>query len=248
MKSCTTEHKMRAVITFHSVDHLRGPLSYAPATLEAMIDAFAEANIPILPLDQLLNRAETDGVSLTFDDGISTVFDTAMPILSDRKVPAHVFVITSRVGADNRWPGQPAGAAPFKLMDWNQLEAIQRAGFQIEGHTASHPDLRRLGDAEIEAEMDEANALIEKRLGRKPRYFAYPYGYHDARVRSLASKRYAGCFTTVLDFLTATDDPAALPRLDSHYLRSPRLFTHMPSGSVHAYIRFRRALRRLRGH
>ncbi len=138
---------MRAVLTFHSIDDLPGPLSYSPAGLETMIDALAEANIPILPLDELLADEQASGVSLTFDDGISTVFESAMPILRDRKLPAHVFVITKWVGGDNRWPGQPAEATPFKLMDWDQLGAIQDAGFRIEAHTASHPDLRALPDA-----------------------------------------------------------------------------------------------------
>jgi peptidoglycan/xylan/chitin deacetylase (PgdA/CDA1 family) len=239
---------MRAVITFHSIDDRSGPLSYPPAALEAMIDALANSNIPILPLDQLLGNPNAKGVALTFDDGISTVFSTALPILRDREVPAHVFVITNWVGGDNLWPGQPAKATSFKLMDWDQLGAIQAAGFRIEAHTASHPDLRALSEAEIEAEMEESDAAIESHLGRRPQFFAYPYGYHDARVRSLAGKRYKGCFTTRLDYLAASDAPAALPRLDSHYLRSARLVGALPSKSTHAYIGLRRALRRLRGH
>jgi len=239
---------MRAVITFHSIDKLPGPLSYSPAGLEGMIDALLETKIQILPLDELLDNPQADGVSLTFDDGISTVFCTAMPILRDHNVPAHVFVITKWVGGDNRWPGQPADATPFRLMDWDQLAAIQAAGFRIEAHTASHPDLRALSDAEIDVEMEEADALIEKRLGRRPRFFAYPYGYHDARVRSIAGKRYDGSFTTRLDYLSADDEPAALPRLDSHYLRSPRLVSSLPGRPTHAYIGLRRMLRRLRGH
>lgn len=239
---------MRAVITFHSIDEQPGPLSYSPAGLEAMIDALATAHIPILPLDDLLGKPDANGVAFTFDDGISTVFSTAMPILRDRNVPAHVFVITKWVGGDNRWPGQPADAVPFELMDWDQLGAIQAAGFRIEGHTASHPDLRSLPNAEAESEMEEADALIERRLGRRPRYFAYPYGYHDPRLRGLAGKRYDGSFTTKLDYLDAKDEPAALPRLDAHYLRSPRLVGALPSKSAHAYVGLRRALRRLRGH
>jgi peptidoglycan/xylan/chitin deacetylase (PgdA/CDA1 family) len=237
---------MRAVITFHSIDDLPGPLSYFPAGLEAMLDALAEAEIPILPLDRLL--AGENGVSLTFDDGISTVFSTAMPILRERQLPAHVFVITKWVGGDNRWPGQPAESTPFKLMDWSQLEALRSAGFQIEAHTASHPDLRALSDAEIDAEMEEADTQIESRLGRRPRFFAYPYGYHDERVRSLAAKRYDGSFTTKLDYLAVGADLSALPRLDSHYLRSPNLVRGLPGRPAHAYIGLRRALRRLRGH
>jgi peptidoglycan/xylan/chitin deacetylase (PgdA/CDA1 family) len=133
-------------------------------------------------------------------------------------------------------------------MDWDQLAAIQDAGFRIEGHTASHPDLRELSESGMEAEMEEADAAIQSRLGRRPRFFAYPYGHHDARVRAVAAKRYAGSFTTKLDYLDASVDHDAIPRLDAHYLRSPALVRALPGGLAHAYIALRRALRLLRGH
>jgi len=133
-------------------------------------------------------------------------------------------------------------------MDWDQIEMLQAAGFRIEGHTASHPDLRALSDEQIEAEMEEADSAIESRLGRRPRYFAYPYGHHDARVRAVAAKRYAGCFTTKLDYLHASADLDSIPRLDAHYLRSPGLVRALPGKPAHAYIALRRALRRVRGH
>jgi peptidoglycan/xylan/chitin deacetylase (PgdA/CDA1 family) len=239
---------MRAVLTFHSIDDLPGPLSYSPVGLDALLDALAEAEVPVLSLDTLLADQSTHGVALTFDDGIATVFNAAMPILAKRQVPAHVFVITSQVGRDNRWPGQPANATPFKLMDWDQLERLQTSGFGIEAHTASHPDLRKLSGGEIEAEMEEADAAVEDRLGRRPRFFAYPYGLHDSRVRAIAAKRYAGCFTTKLDYLGASTELDAIPRLDAHYLRSPDFVRALPGKRAHAYIALRRALRRLRGH
>jgi peptidoglycan/xylan/chitin deacetylase (PgdA/CDA1 family) len=239
---------MQAVLTFHSIDDLPGPLSYSPAGLDALLDALAEAKIPVLTLDALLGDQKTHGVALTFDDGIATVFSAAMPILAERQAPAHVFVITRQVGRDNRWPGQPANAMPFRLMDWKQLETLQASGFRIEAHTASHPDLRTLSNGEIDAEMKEADGTIEDRLGRRPRYFAYPYGFHDSRVRAVAAQRYAGCFTTKLDYLGASTGPDAIPRLDAHYLRSPDFVRALPGKGAHAYIALRRALRRLRGH
>ena len=247
-KSWASETEMRAVLTFHSIDDLPGPLSYSPAGLERMLDALDESRLPVLDLDELLADPDANGVALTFDDGISTVFKTAMPILAERKLPAHVFVITNWVGGDNRWPGQPDQATPFNLMDWSQLEAIQNSGFRIEAHTASHPDLRKLTDAQIGAEMEEADSAIESRLGRRPRYFAYPYGYYDARVRAIASKRYRGSFTTKLDYLDPGSATDALPRLDTHYLRSPTFVRALAGGPAHAYIALRRALRGLRGY
>jgi peptidoglycan/xylan/chitin deacetylase (PgdA/CDA1 family) len=239
---------MRAVLTFHSIDDLPGPLSYSPADLDGLLDALAEASIPVITLDALLGNQTTHGVALTFDDGISTVFSAAMPILAERQVPAHVFAITRQVGRNNRWPGQPASATPFKLMDWDQLKTLHGSGFTIEAHTASHPDLRTLSDGQIEAEMEEADTAIENRLGRRPRYFAYPYGFHDSRVRAVAARRYAGCFTTKLDYVGASTELDSIPRLDAHYLRSPDFVRVLPGKRAHAYIALRRTLRRLRGH
>ena len=103
---------MRAVLTFHSIDDLPGPLSFSPAGLDALLDALAEAELPVLAWMSFLATGRAHGVALTFDDGISTVFSAAMPILAKRHVPAHVFVITSQVGRNNRWAGQPAKATP----------------------------------------------------------------------------------------------------------------------------------------
>lgn len=239
---------MRAVLTFHSIDDLPGPLSFSPAGLEALLGALEDAELPIMTLEELVGDKNAHGVALTFDDGISTVFSAAMPILKRRQAPAHVFVITGRVGENNRWPGQPADATAFELMDWQQLEAIQEAGFRIEGHTASHPDLRSLGDAQIEAEMEEADEAIESRLGRRPRFFAYPYGFQNKRVRAVAGRRYDGCFTTKLDYVGPSTKTDAIPRLDAHYLRSPALARALAGKPAQTYIALRRALRRLRGH
>ena len=96
-------------------------------------------------------------------------------------------------------------------------------------------------------DREEADALIETRLGRRPRFFAYPYGYHDARVRAVAGTRYNGCFTTRLDYLGLSIKLDALPRLDTHYLRSPALVRGLEGKSAQSYIMLRRALRRLRG-
>jgi peptidoglycan/xylan/chitin deacetylase (PgdA/CDA1 family) len=132
------------------------------------------------------------------------------------------------------------------MLTWDQLAALHAGGVRIEGHTASHPDLRKLTPDQIDAEMAAADTLIEQRLGRRPAYFAYPYGYHDAAVRSAAKRRYAASFTTELAVLGA--EPAErLPRLDSHYLRSPALLKQIEGAPVGLYFKLRYLLRAIRG-
>lgn len=238
---------MRAVITFHAIDEGASPLSFPPRLFRCLLDSLRQAQIPILPLEQLLATRDGHGVALTFDDGMASVFTAARPILAEHAAPATLFLTTGAVGGDNRWPGQPAAAPCFPMLSWAQVEGLHAAGVGVEAHTVRHPDLRRLDDAQIEAELGQADATIAARLGRQPRFLAYPYGLHDARVRALAARRYAGCLTTELRCLDAATEPAAIPRLDSHYLRHPAVMRHLAGTPVAAYLGLRRLIRRLRG-
>ncbi|MFZ5610040.1 MAG: polysaccharide deacetylase family protein [Pseudomonadota bacterium] len=238
---------MRAIITFHSIDDKATVLSYPPRRFARLLEALAHAGVPIRDLDALLADEAADGVALSFDDGMRSVFTAALPILKDHGAPAHLFLTTGQVGGDNLWPGQPAGAPRYDLLDWGQIEALHEAGVRIESHSASHPDFRALSEAAMTAECEAADEAIATRLYRRPRYFAYPYGYHDARVRRIMGARYRACLTTELRFLTSRDTPAALPRLDSYYLGSPWLYRHLAAPHSRAYLALRHALRRLRG-
>lgn len=236
---------MRGVITFHAVDEGPAPLSYPPAGLERLLRIFSEHNVPVLSLENLLRPDCSSGVALTFDDGMASLHDAALPILKAYGAPAHLFLTTSGVGKDNHWPGQPAGASRYEMLSWKQVEALHAGGVRIEGHTATHPDLRPLNVDQIASEMAVADDLIERHVGRRPRYFAYPYGFHGAAAREVASATYDASFTTELAFL-GRGPRERLPRLDSHYLRSPVLLSQLGGPAARMYIELRRAIRTLR--
>src|SRR5262249_39282754 len=211
-----------------------------------LLNALQSSGIPIVDLDTLL-RAETRyGVALTFDDGIRTVFTEALPILRKHCVPAHLFLTTNFVGQTNRWPTQSPSAPLFDMLGWSQIDALCSAGIRIEAHTANHPDLRGLADDDLRAECDWADDSITQRVGRRPRYFAYPYGRSDARVRAFARLRYHGSLTTELRPLGAEEDAAALPRLDSYYLKPKWMLRDLSGQRSQAYLEVRRSLRWLR--
>jgi len=240
---------MRAVITFHSIDDGASPLSFSPHQFRVLLGSLRREQIPLMPLDQLLSTETENGIALTFDDGMSSVFGAALPILRAYAAPATLFLTTGAVGGNNRWPEQSASAPRFAMLTWSQIEALQAAGMSIEAHTVSHPDLRQLSDRQMEDEFCQADETIVTRLGRRPRFLAYPYGWHDARVRALAAQRYTGCLTTELRCLDWATEPAAIPRLDSHYLRHPTVMRHFVARriGVGAYLGLRRLIRRLRG-
>lgn len=239
---------MHAIITFHSIDDDGSVLSFSQRMFARLLEALASSGLPVCELDTLLEPAAPQGVALTFDDGMASVFTHGLPVLRDFAVPAHLFLTTGAIGRDNRWSSQPAHAPSYKMLEWGQIEALHAAGVRIESHTASHPDLRTLGDSAITGECATCNDVIAHRLGRRPRFFAYPYGYHDQRVRDVVRRQYAASVTTELRSLRANEDRAALPRLDSYYLRSPRIYRRLSSPPVSAYLTIRHILRRLRGN
>jgi peptidoglycan/xylan/chitin deacetylase (PgdA/CDA1 family) len=237
---------MKAVLTFHAVDHVRSPLSYPPEAFRSLVQTLREAGTPILTLDALLEPATPEGVALTFDDGLASVHEAALPILRAFDAPAHLFLPTAYVGQDNAWPGQPATAPRYRMMSWDQIADLHDGGIRIESHTHRHPDLRALSTSQIAEEMETADQIITDRLGRRPRYFAYPYGFHDAAVRQEAGRRYRASFTTQLAYLGDEDDPSQLPRLDSHYLRLPWLLRRLNHGLARDYIGLRHLIRQVR--
>jgi peptidoglycan/xylan/chitin deacetylase (PgdA/CDA1 family) len=180
---------MRAILTFHSIDDTGSVLSYPPKTFDRLLLALQLSGIPLLDLDTLLRPQTKTGVALTFDDGMRSVFTEALPILRSHSAPAHVFLTSGVVGLTNRWPSQPTATPLFEMLRWREIEALQDAGVHIEAHTESHPDLRRLSDDALREECERADETIASVLGIRPRYFAYPYGFNDTRVRSFTRER-----------------------------------------------------------
>ncbi len=238
---------MKAVITFHSIEDDRSVISYPKAAFRDFVETLVASPLPCLDLDELLNPDTDSGIALTFDDGMRSVYENALPILKEHTVPAHVFLTSSVVGKTNEWPGNPPIAPKYPMMDWDQIEACHRAGIHIDAHTSNHPDLRRLDKGGLRQECELSDQLIEERLGRRPKYFAYPYGLSDAKVRTYMRGRYAASFTTELRNLSQDDDKAALPRLDSYFLQSPLTYRRLGAKSTQIYLRLRNLIRIFRG-
>lgn len=233
---------MRAVLTFHDISRGVSPLQFPPAHFSALLDSLAGAGFSFVDLDDLLSPvAPEHALAITFDDGYASVLEHALPVLQALGAPAHLFVPTAFVEA------RSFEDRPVALLSWQELKTLSAARVSIENHTHSHRDLRMLEDQAIVSDCDTADANIETYIGRRPRYFAYPLGRYDDRVRRLIDGRYAAALTTQLRPLGEAEDLTRVPRIDAFYLRSPigaRLFR---SRIGPAWLSLRRTLRHLRG-
>lgn len=240
---------MKAIITFHSIDSSQSVLSFHPDDFLRLIQSLSDMNMPIYSLETLLQNNISRGVAITFDDGMLSVFSHALPIIKDFNIPAHLFLTTGTIGGKNIWPSTPEGSPEFKMMNWDQIEACQAGGITIEGHTKSHADLNRLNSQEVEEECEQCDQLIEQRLGKKPDFFAYPYGINNEINRQIMKSRYRASVTTFMRPLyKKQEDLCALPRLDSFYLQPHWIHDKLENPVGQLYILSRSLIRSLRGH
>jgi peptidoglycan/xylan/chitin deacetylase (PgdA/CDA1 family) len=139
------------------------------------------------------------------DDGFRSVVEA----FRDRsRLHPQIFVNTAAVGGTASW------AYDEPLADWAELEEFQAAGGIVASHGRSHAAMPQLGQNELEAELAGALDDLAAHLDDVPPLLAYPYGYHDKRVRAAAAAAgYRAAFTTDPGRNGAGTDPYCLRRL-----------------------------------
>jgi len=110
---------------YHSISP-RGPgefeRKYAlpESVFRAHLDVLSAINMPVLPIEALLDKRPRRGVVLTFDDAYEDFATTAWPLLRSRGYPAAVMVPTGHVSGRDAWN---TGLAPHlrPLLSWDTL-------------------------------------------------------------------------------------------------------------------------------
>lgn len=142
-------------------------------------------------------------IMITFDDGYRDAFFKASPALLALGMKATAYVITERI----------SGSDP-NFLTWTLLGALERRGIEIGSHSLSHVGLTALSDAELLAELRRSRLELERRLGHRVPWLAYPFGDYDARVERLARQAgYLLAVTTEMGQTQSARRPLALKRL-----------------------------------
>src|SRR5437763_11129959 len=190
------------------VNSVRRPdTEITPAAFEAQMQELKNKGIAVIPMQDFLawRRGEKaippKSAIITFDDGWKSQYDVAWPIMKKFNYPFTLFIYTEGIK-----PGHFSGG---ESLTWEQLAEMRDAGVDIQGHTATHSDLRkpydkiakkRLSPEEYEEwlqrEIVGSKQMIEQKLGVKVNCFAVPYGFHNDHIRDVAMKAgYEALFT-----------------------------------------------------
>ena len=158
------------------------------------LDVLDEWGAVVLPLDEAVVRLRAGtlpprAVVLTFDDGYASVIETAWPRLRERGLPATLFVVTDSLVRELSfaWDGHESGHQRLRLATADELLAAAREGLDLGSHTVSHAWLPRLRGAELDRELVESRAAMERLLGRQVTSIAYPTGGWRAVTRDRAA-------------------------------------------------------------
>src|SRR5262249_16152770 len=80
----------------------------------------------------------------------------------------------------------PVYNAP-QMLTWSQVREMAENGYYIGSHTISHPILSRMSIEQAEKEIGESKRMIEQKIGRRVRTFAYPSGRPQDYSSEIAS-------------------------------------------------------------
>lgn len=115
-------------------------------------------------------------VVISFDDGYLSQATKALPVL--RKL---------------RWPGvlnlKVNAVQKLNLPLW-RVRALIAAGWEIDAHTITHPDLTAVDDAQLWREIHGSRVALQNMLHVPIEFFCYPSGRYNAHV--IAAVRRAG--------------------------------------------------------
>jgi peptidoglycan/xylan/chitin deacetylase (PgdA/CDA1 family) len=179
------------VLYYHSVP------SVQRSAFARQMDLVARSTTPI-SLDrvpQLLPGRRYCGV--TFDDGFGDTIDNAIPELQKRNIPATVFVTAGYLGQHAEWWPPNERERLQRIAPAERWRQVSDDLIRVGSHSVTHPDLRKLSEAEARRELRDSRAMLEKITQKKVSAFSFPYGeFNDTLVDWCRDAGYERVFTS----------------------------------------------------
>ena len=192
---------------------------------------------------------------LTFDDGFKSNLKAAREVLSRRGIRGLFFVCPGLIDLPESVRGQavlenvllgrrPPRPEGLELMTWDDLRELTALGHAIGSHTLTHRALPRLETAAMEEEVSRSSERIERRLGHRPRWFAYPFGDIDSigsRELGIIRRSYRFCRSGIRGLNGPRTDSSAILADAVDFRNSFEYQQLVLEGGLDWYYRGRRA-------
>ena len=193
------------------------------------VDALAASGYHAVTLEQVWDAWHHRGalpskpVVFSFDDGYASQYTNALPVLRS-----------------HGWPGvlNLEVATLHTTMHPRQVRALIHSGWEVDDHTMTHPNLTKVGSAQLHYEVAGSRAWIRREFHVPAHFFCYPDGRYDARV--IAAVKAAG-------YLAATTANRGVAAPSQPRYRLPRIRVDSGAGFAGVERYMRAALRATAG-
>lgn len=123
-------------------------------------------------------------VVISFDDGYTSHDSRARPILSRLHWPGVLNLKVGNLNAEDALPPR-------------RVRKLIAAGWEIDAHTITHPDLTAVGDVQLWREVRGSRIQIRRRFNVPVDFFCYPAGRYNSHVLDFVRRAgFVGATTT----------------------------------------------------
>ena len=184
------------------------PDLYVPrAEFQDQMQALKDAGYTAVTLQEWWDSWHADGalpakpVVVSFDDGYHSHLANALPVLRALGWPGVLNLELKNIRSDYG-------------LTVPQVRALIAAGWELDSHTLSHPDLTKVGAKRLRRELVGSREAIARAFGVTTNFLCLPYGHVDAAVKAaVRAAGYLGATTTHRGLAAPRGDRFALPRI-----------------------------------
>lgn len=150
--------------------------------LRSNFEYLKKNNYEVVPLSKIIQKLKNkenipdNWVSITIDDAYKSFYKNGLEVFKEYNYPFTLFVYV-----------EATNSKYSDFMTWEELRDASKYG-DIELHSYSHKSLVKLSNKEIHEDTKLAFDLFEKNMGYKPKYYTYPFGEYNDRVKEEIKK------------------------------------------------------------
>ncbi len=181
------------VLEYHSIGSNGSFYTVDTREFKKQID-YLRKNYKIVSLSEIEKFVRNDivlprkSVSITFDDGYYDNYLNAYPYLKKHGLSASIFLSTGYIGKKMFLDKNTS----LRMLGWNEIREMNENKICIGAHTVWHKNITMISQKEAKDEIIGSKEEIEKRIGEKVNYFAYPFDEYNTKhtkiIRSVGFK------------------------------------------------------------
>jgi len=175
--------RMLPILMYHKVKPVAlDPWTVTVAELDRQFRFLNSAGYRTISCGELVNHLNRQfslpekPVLITFDDGYADNLLHAYPLLVRHGLRATMFLPARFIGGENQWDG-----GGERLLDYDELRTMSVEVVEFGLHSFGHGNYRRMSLGDLEADLRQGIAELERHGLPFIRALAYPYGRDPAR-------------------------------------------------------------------